>query len=184
MKINEIKGRPRFSSGEFLGYVLWKQTDGFHLRWNTEGEKLYTFKGKIGYQTKLKVTRIAKPESRIKIVELEENVIEWVSLEKGKINGFDFITPGNFTLELKINNKTIKPKNILLGSQKLRPENNPFTITQITTEENHEKEMIRKLKAKDNDIVKEIEPEATFLNKIEPTYEPTPEPEPEPEPEP
>ncbi|MHA2400809.1 MAG: hypothetical protein ACXADU_18220, partial [Promethearchaeota archaeon] len=135
MKINEIKGSPKFSLGEFLGYALWKQANEFHLRWNTKGGSLYTFRGKIISQTKVQVTLVANPESVVKFSEPEENAIEWVSLEKGKINGFDFATPGNFTIELKINNKIIESKNIILGEQKLRPETNPFTITQEATDE-------------------------------------------------
>ena len=39
MNVKEIKGHINFSSGQFLGYVLWKQSDGFHLRWTTKGKK-------------------------------------------------------------------------------------------------------------------------------------------------
>ena len=45
MKVNNIRGRPKFSSGQFLGYVLWKQTDGFHLRWITKGNKKKNLSG-------------------------------------------------------------------------------------------------------------------------------------------
>ena len=52
MKVNNLKGRPNFSSGQFLGYVLWKQTDGFHLRWTTKGDKKKKpFRGKYHIKT-------------------------------------------------------------------------------------------------------------------------------------
>ena len=54
MNVNSIKGRPNFSSGQFLGYLLWKQTDGFHLRWTTKGDKKKNLSGEniISKQTK------------------------------------------------------------------------------------------------------------------------------------
>ena len=60
MNVREIKGRTDFSSGKFLGYVLWKQSDGFHLRWTTKGKKENQFQGKILCTTKVKITKIVK----------------------------------------------------------------------------------------------------------------------------
>ena len=57
MNVRELKGRTKFESGKFLGYVLWKQSDGFHLRWTTKGGKSHNFQGKLVYQTKLKILR-------------------------------------------------------------------------------------------------------------------------------
>ena len=59
MIVRDIKGRPKFEPGQFLGYYLWKQSDGFHLRWSSKEGKTHSFQGKIVYQTKLKITRIS-----------------------------------------------------------------------------------------------------------------------------
>ena len=67
MNVKEIKGRTEFSSGKFLGYVLWKQSDGFHLRWTTKGKKEHDFQGKIICHTKVLITKRLKPESKDKI---------------------------------------------------------------------------------------------------------------------
>ena len=180
MNVNNIKGRPKFTSGQFLGYILWKQTDGFHLRWTTKRRKAYNFQGKIVFHPKLKITKIVRPETGIKIHETGEKTIQWNTIEKIKINGLDFVTPGNFTLELRINKKKIKPKSIFLGSQMKKPESNPFTITQITTEEKLKKEVKRKLKQKIKEPSREIEPAPIYELIPELKYEPIPEPEPEP----
>ncbi|MHA2181894.1 MAG: hypothetical protein ACXAAH_10760, partial [Promethearchaeota archaeon] len=192
MKISDIKGRPIYTPGSFLGYILWKQTDGYHLRWNTKGKKHYIFQGKIVYQTKLKVTRRARAKSKIRFFERTEKVFEWNSLEEENTNGFDFVCPGNFMVELRINKKRIKTKKIFLGSVLSRPEKNPFMVTLIIDEIRHQKELQKKLKVKSKVVIKEIEPEpiyGTILEAIyksspksEPVIEPTPEPEPEPEP--
>jgi len=181
MNVNDLKGRPRFKSGQFLGYTLWKQSDGFHLRWTTEEDKEYNFQGKIISQTKLRITKRVRIESGDKINETEKNTIEWNTIVQRQIDGVDFLTPGNFTVELRINKKKIKPKSIFLGPQMIQPEKNPFNITQKIAEK---KLKIDKKKAKKEPKIKVKEE----IKEPEPVYEPTPEPEPEPvyehEPEP
>ena len=184
MNVNILKGRPNFSSGQFLGYVLWKQTDGFHLRWTTKGDKQKTFQGKISYQNKLKITKIARPETEVKIHETTTNLIQWSATERGRINGFDFFASGNFAVELRINNKKLIE----------RPRNNPFIIIQFISADEKvvEKDFMRKLKEKSREPLKEVEPEPIYesilktqpkfqpVKESEPVSEPTPEPEPEP----
>ena len=191
MNVKNLKGRPKFRSGQFLGYVLWKQTDGFHLRWTTKGDKKKTFQGKIIYQNKLKITKIARPETDVKIHKTKTNRIQWSATEKGRINGFDFFASGNFALELRINHKRIKTKRIFLGQLIERPPSNPLIIIQFTTDDEKviEKDFKRKLKEKSREPLVEVEPEPIyesilegqpiFQPESEPVYEPTPEPEPE-----
>ncbi|MFX0167205.1 MAG: hypothetical protein ACFE9V_17930, partial [Candidatus Hodarchaeota archaeon] len=182
MKVNNIKGRPKFSSGQFLGYVLWKQTDGFHLRWTTKGDKKKKFQGKISYQDKLKITKIVRPETKVKIHKTTTNLIQWSATERGRINGFDFFTSGNFALELRINNRRIKTKRIFLGQLIERPPKNPFIIIQsISADEKIvEKDFIRKLKEKSRDTLEEVEPEPIYesILKAQPTFQSVKEPEP------
>ncbi|MHA1257655.1 MAG: hypothetical protein ACTSPS_18875, partial [Promethearchaeota archaeon] len=168
MNVKEIKGRTDFSAGQFLGYVLWKQSDGFHLRWTTKGKKETQFQGKILCDTKVKINKIVRSESRDKIKKSESKTIEWDTTLKNDIDGVDFLTPGSFKLELLIDKKKIKPKSIYLGPQMIQPEKNPFTITQKTSDKKY---------IIDEPVVKKrIEP----VSEPEPVYEPTPEPEPEP----
>ena len=198
MNVDNIKGRPKFTSGQFLGYIFWKQSDGFHLRWNTEGSKVYNFQGKISSENKLKITKRIRPETADNISETEENTIEWNTQLKGQIDGLDFLGPGNIKLELRINKKKVKSKNIFLGSQMIQPEKNPFIITQIAAEKKIKIDK-KKVKKEEEEIKKPVyeptpepEPEPVYEStpepepepETEPVYEPTPEPEPEPEPEP
>ncbi|MFX0179454.1 MAG: hypothetical protein ACFE78_04640, partial [Candidatus Hodarchaeota archaeon] len=75
MNVKNIIGRPRFKSGEFLGYVLWKQSDGFHLKWIRKGGKTYNFQGKITSDKKLaKKVRLLIGD---RIEKAEKNTIEW-----------------------------------------------------------------------------------------------------------
>ena len=190
MNVRDIKGRPKFESGVFLGYVLWKQLDGFHLRWTTKKRKIHKFQGKVAYHPKLRITRIVLPKSELKIYETGEKMIQWNSPEERKLNGIDFVTPGNFTLELRIDNKKVKPKMIFLGPEMKNPESNPFNIIQIPEEKILEKEIKNKLDKKIQESLRELEPKAIYEyipeSKPEPVYEPESEPayEPEPEPEP
>ena len=178
MNVINIKGRPKFTSGQFLGYVLWKQSDGFHLRWTTEGNKASNFQGKVTSQTKLKIVKRVRLENEDNINATEKNTIEWNTKVKNQIDGVDFLTPGDFTVELRINKKKINPKNIFLGAQMIQPEKNPFTITQITV-----KKKIERKKRKESIYEPTPEPEPVYEPtpelEPEPIYEPTPEPEPE-----
>ncbi|MFX1549425.1 MAG: hypothetical protein ACFFB9_03645, partial [Promethearchaeota archaeon] len=171
MNVRDLKGRPKFESGEFLGFVLWKQSDGFHLRWNTKKGKTHNFQGKVIYKTKLRITKIVNPKTQLKIYETGEKMIQWNSAEEGKINGIDFVTPGNFTLELRIGKKKIKPKTIFLGFEMKNPESNPFNIIQITEEKILEEDIKRKLGKKIKGPLKEIEPKAIYELLTEPVYE-------------
>jgi len=174
MNVKSIKGLPTFTSGQFLGYILWKRSDGFHLRWTTKGKKANHFQGKISSQTKIKITKKARSETAENIKETDKNIIEWNTTLQDQMDGLDFLTAGNFTLELRINKKKVKSKSIFLGPQMIEPESNPFNITQLTAEKKVEITKIKPKELKKIEKVKEIVPEP------EPIYEPTPEPEPEP----
>ncbi|MFX0143337.1 MAG: hypothetical protein ACFE9C_04610, partial [Candidatus Hodarchaeota archaeon] len=184
MNVRDLKGRPKFESDQFLGFILWNQSDGFHLRWSIKKAKTHNFQGKLVYQTKLRITRVVNTKTHLKIYETEEKMIQWNSPKEGKLNGIDFVTPGNFTLELRIDNKKIKPKKIFLGFEMKNPESNPFNIIQVTEEKILDNEVKRKLAKKIKGPLKEIEPKAIYEFLSEPIYEPRPEPEPEFEPEP
>ena len=132
MNVKNITGQPQFSAGEFLGYVLWKKSDGIHLSWTSKGKKPFTFQGKINTPSKIKLVKTINMESADVINESESNAIEWNVETQGQIKGFVFLTPENFTLELIINKKKVKAKNISIGAQMVNPEKNPFTIVQQT----------------------------------------------------
>ncbi|MHA1376318.1 MAG: hypothetical protein ACTSR7_18725 [Promethearchaeota archaeon] len=191
MNVNNIKGRTEFDSGKFLGYILWKQSDGFHLRWTTKGSKEHLFQGKITCQTKRRITRRIRSETKNNINEAKNNKIEWDTTLQNNKDGFDFLTPGDFTVELLINKKKVKTKNIFLGPQMTPADSNPFIITQKTSESEFKTD---KKKVKIESKIKtgkefkeptyEPTPEPTYEPTPEPTYEPTPEPAYEPTPEP
>ncbi|MBY9021223.1 MAG: hypothetical protein KGD67_09205, partial [Candidatus Lokiarchaeota archaeon] len=107
MNVKEIKGLTNFSSGKFLGYVLWKHHDGFHLRWTTKGKKEFDFQGKIICQTKILITKTLKSETKDQIKKIGNKAIEWNTTLKTDIDGLDFLTPDNFEIELRIDNKKV-----------------------------------------------------------------------------
>jgi len=177
MNVKNIKGRTEINSGQFLGYALWKHSDGFHLRWTTKGSKTHNFQGKIIFEDRFMITKRVRLETEIDT--REKNTIGWDTTLQGQVDGFDFRTPGNFTVDLKIKKKKIKPKNIFLGPNLTQPESNPFTIIQKIAE--IKVEPSKKREPKDYHIISE-EPvyKPTPELEPEPIYEPTPEPEPEP----
>lgn len=134
MNVKELLGRPDFTTGKFSGYVLWKQSDGFHLRWVKKGKKKRTFQGKITCSDKVKITRVKRKENAYKINETQKNTIEWNTMLEEDVDGFDFLTPGDFEIELRVENKKIKSKTIFLGSNMKQADNNPFHILQPSGE--------------------------------------------------
>jgi len=193
MNVKNLIGQARFKSGDFLGYILWRQSDGFHLKWNTKGGKTYFFQGKITSDKKLaKKVRLITGDS---IERVENDTIEWNTKIEDE-DGINFLTPGNFTVEVRINKKKIKKENIFLGPRMIQPDGNPFTITQIVPEKvKIERKLIieeKVIKATEPEpelkyeplpeLVEEPKPES--VEKPEPVYEFEPEPTYEPIPEP
>jgi len=180
MNVKNLIGRPKFKSGDFLGYVLWKQSDGFHLKWSAKGRKTYNFQGKIISESKL-----AKKVGLLtgdRIVQVEKNTIEWNTKVEDE-DGVKFLTPGNFTVEVRINKKKIKAENILLGRQMIQPDGNPFEVIQKTSEElKIDKKKVKK-EQETKIPIPVPEPELSYELEPEPAYEPEPEPVYEPEPE-
>ncbi|NHJ25130.1 MAG: hypothetical protein EAX89_11170 [Candidatus Lokiarchaeota archaeon] len=174
MNVKTILGKPDFIPGKFLGYVLWKQSDGFHLRWTIKGKKRQSFQGKIKCLDKIKIINVYRTENTYKVNETQKNTIEWNTVLDSELDGFDFLTPGDFEVELRIKNKMIKSKMIFLGSEMFRPENNPFKIIQSPSELilGDESEIIDtkvKLEKDEKEIVfKEPEP----VYESEPTHKP------------
>ncbi|MBA7585428.1 hypothetical protein ES708_27407 [subsurface metagenome] len=93
MNVKNIKGSTEINSGQFLGYALWKQSDGFHLRWTTKGSKTHNFQGKIICEEKVMITKRVRSETEIDT--REKNTIGWDTTLQGQVDGFDFRTPFN-----------------------------------------------------------------------------------------
>ena len=75
MNVKDLIGRPKFDSGQFLGYILWKQSDGFHLKWSKKGGKEYHFQGKIISETRIaQKLRIGTTD---RFSESENRTTEW-----------------------------------------------------------------------------------------------------------
>jgi hypothetical protein len=168
MNVKTILGKPTFIPGKFLGYVLWKQSDGFHLRWTVKGKKRQSFQGKVKCYDKVKVIKVHRIENTYKVNETQKNTIEWDTVLDSELDGFDFLTPGDFEVELRIKNKKIKPKMIFLGPEMEGPKDNPFKIIQPPSELilGDESEII------DTETKLEEEEKKLSLKAPEPAYEP------------
>jgi len=183
MNVKEIKGSADFEGKDILGYILWKQSDGFHLRWTTSEKKAVKFQGKITYTDKFRIINKIELNEEEKISKTGKNSVEWFSELKKATEGLDFLTPSDFTIELKINKKRTKPINIFLGSKMMHPENNPFDVIQIIKKYTTQEPEYEPKPEATPEPVYETEPETTSEPEYEPEPEVTPEPVYEPEPE-
>jgi hypothetical protein len=173
MNVKDLKGKPDYDLKNFSGYMLWKQSNGFHLRWMTKKWKKSSFQGTLSYQDKIMITKKENIQNEDTLTKEGKKIIKWDVKGQDQLVGFNFLTPKSFTLDIRINNKKVKPKEIYLGPEMQNPDENPFIVEQP-------------VKKKIIEPIYEPEPEPVYEPEPEPVYEPESEPEPiyEPEPEP
>jgi hypothetical protein len=128
MNVKELKGKPSINLKKFSGYLLWKKSNGFHIRWMTKKGKKDTFQGILTYQDKIMITEKINIQSEDKLSKKEGKTLKWEVKGQDQLVGFTFLTPRSFTLELKVNNKNLKPNKIFIGPNMLNPEDNPFMV--------------------------------------------------------
>ena len=179
MNIKQLKGKPNYNQEKFSGYILWKESNGFHLRWRTKKWKKSSFQGTLTYQDKIMITKKDNIQNDDTLKKAGKKTIEWDVKGQDQMIGFNFLTPKSFTLDLRINNKKVKSKEIYFGPKMQNPEENPFIIDQPP-----KKKILKPTYEPEPEPTYEPEPEPTYEPEPEPTYEPEPEPTYEPEPEP
>ena len=127
--VETLQEEPQFGPGSALGYFLWHDADGFHMRWTTKGKR-HMFSGKIvASEEILKFVPVELERSDKAFVGPERKTIRWSTRAKGGIDGFDFRIQGKIiTVYLEIDNKKTKTAQIWLGNSKVHPKSNPFKV--------------------------------------------------------
>jgi hypothetical protein len=185
MNVKQLKGKPNYTKKKFSGYVLWKQSNGFHLRWMTRKGKKHSFQGTLTYQGKILITKKDNIQLEDKLAKAEKKTIKWDVKGQDQFVGFNFLTPKSFTLELQIDNKKIKPKEIYLGPGMENPEENPFLIDIPYRERVPNADLEPKpISQPESGPVTQPELEPISQPKLKPVTQPELEPISQPEPEP
>ena len=125
-----VEGTPTIDAGRPMGYYLWRNDDGFHLRTHGPGAE-HVFDA---------VLRTKGTFENVDVVKLEKD--DRVDLQEGghklviHFHTYDGIDGVNFTikdgerlrLNLKVDDEHIATSNIFLGAKGVHPKHNPFSI--------------------------------------------------------
>ena len=128
MNISHFKGKPTFKPKMTVGYFIWYNEDGFHIRMTTKG-KTTEFIGKISSNDEILdlYPFSLEEEDEIKLGP-KKKAIHFKMITHTHIDGIDFKAKGMVTFDLNIGLKQAPLKNIFIGKENKNPDSNPFSI--------------------------------------------------------
>jgi hypothetical protein len=124
------QGRPDFEQGESLGYFVWRDDDGWHVRWTTKGKRR-TFAGTISCDGAFMNVEPVSKGQRDWVKRRGDGVIRFDTVVEGGVDGVDFrLSPSaeRITFDLEMDGRPVAPDLVRLGARKRRPASVPFTI--------------------------------------------------------
>ena len=124
-------GKPDWTPGEHKGYFLWKDEDGWHLRWTTKNRK-HEFSGSIVCDGSFKsVHARSKDDKKDKIKRVGRNRIEFRTRVQGGRDGVDFRLSSDtaaVTFDLRMDGQRVEVNRVKIGRNKRFPGGVPFTL--------------------------------------------------------
>lgn len=122
-----FRGQPDVRAGEALGYFVWFDGDGWHVRWTTRG-RTRRFAGLVSSDSTLYDVRRVRME-RGDLTARGPNVVAWEAGNTGHLDGFDFRANGDrLTFTLRIDGTPAAVSQIFIGDREAHPGGNPFTV--------------------------------------------------------
>jgi hypothetical protein len=124
------QGRPDFTKGEALGYFVWRDAEGWHVRWTTKGKRR-TFSGTVSCDGAfMQFAPVAKGR-RDYVKKVAEHTIKFDTVVEGGMDGIDFrLSPSTetVTFDLLMDGERVAPELVRVGAGKTRPPKVPFSI--------------------------------------------------------
>jgi len=122
-------GSPEYQAGKDLGYFIWSDDTGYHLRWSADGSS-HKFTGSIILAGEGSYQDIKQVGSGVKI---QSPLISWDATLTGAEGGVDFkLNSGQIMIMAKIdedpNNPSIYAENVYLGVSKYTQSYLPIMI--------------------------------------------------------
>jgi len=140
----KLEGKPSAFQQGNMGYFMWQDKDGFHLRTNAAGTK-HIFNGSIRTNGKFGDIFVKMPGA---------DDSSYVNSDRDKINfnftnlsgeaGIDLSVKGgtDVTFELFMDGETIDPEDIYIGSDGWHPGNSKFTLQHEGVKDNKDNRII------------------------------------------
>jgi hypothetical protein len=125
-----VRGAPEIEPNKVVGFYLWADKDGLHLRWTTDGTA-HLFSGRLDLDKPLKelvrVREVAGGWARMH----GNRVVMFSSTSRGAVDGLDLVIPAGrkVRLEIQVDGKDPLPEQVLLGAKGNNPKGFPLTIT-------------------------------------------------------
>jgi hypothetical protein len=125
----KIRGQPAIEEGKVLGYFIWVDPDGFHLRWCTDG-KPYLFTGRIDTDKPVKELTEVREETGGWAKIYGNRIVMFSKTSRGPVDGIDLKIPGGriVQIEFHIDGLEPTPEQIFLGKKGQHPGGVPLKI--------------------------------------------------------
>ncbi len=123
-------GKPDFERGDAFKVALWRDGDGWHLRWTTAGKKRH-FTGWVGTPDGqfTNVDFVRKDRRDWARVNGAEKRLVFDTVTEGGIDGFDFRSNSeHFTFAIWIDGKEERDR-VFIGANNRNPSRIPFILT-------------------------------------------------------
>ena len=125
----KVRGQPGIEEGKVLGYFIWVDQEGFHLRWCTDG-KPYLFTGRIDTDKPIKELTDVREESGGWAKIYGTRIVMFSKTSRGQVDGIDLKIPGGriVQIEFHIDGLEPTPEQIFLGDKGQHPKGVPLKI--------------------------------------------------------
>ena len=125
----KVRGQPGIEEGKVLGYFIWVDQEGFHLRWCTDG-KPYLFTGRIDADKPIKGLTDVREESGGWAKIYGNRIVMFSKTSRGQVDGLDLTIPQGriVQIEFHIDGKEPTPEQIFLGEKGAHPKGVPLKI--------------------------------------------------------
>jgi hypothetical protein len=125
----QVRGQPIIEEGKVLGYFIWVDKEGFHLRWCTDG-KPFLFTGRIDTDKPVKEIKDVRAEAGGWAKIYGNRIVMFSKTSRGQVDGLDLTIPNGriVQIEFHIDGKEPTPEQIFLGEKGAHPKGVPLKI--------------------------------------------------------
>ena len=123
-------GKPNFASGESKGYFIWRDPQGWHIRWVTKGHKR-VYSGSITSDAAYSACEGTAQGPEDAVILAAPHLIRFESRSSGGVKGVDLdLGPGatKLSFDLQMDGAPVDPEWVRLGYRGNRPPGVPFRV--------------------------------------------------------
>jgi hypothetical protein len=124
-----VRGQPGMEAGKVLGYFIWVDKEGFHLRWCTDG-KPYVFTGRIDADKPVKELQDVRAEAGGWAKIYGGRIVMFSKTSRGQVDGLDLKIPQGRIVQIEFHIDGIEPtpEQVFLGEKGQHPNGVPLKI--------------------------------------------------------